>query len=61
MEWSTTDVVIFAIAAYLAVMALVRLMRNRRDELISQVRSRMQTEQRRKSSGGQERPREDAA
>ena len=61
MAWSTIDSIIFAVAAYLAVVTLVRLMRNRRDELVGQVRTRMQAEGRRKKSAGSEQSREDAA
>ena len=62
MEWSTADIVIFAVAAYLAVVTLVRLMRARRDQLVRQVHQRMQVEKRQpKQSDGDAKPHEDAA
>jgi uncharacterized membrane protein len=43
MEWiSRSDVILLAIAAYVAVMALVRLMRRRRDELVADVQRQME-------------------
>jgi hypothetical protein len=42
MEWmSRSDVILLAIGAYVAVMALVRLMRRRRDELVADVQRQM--------------------
>ena len=62
MAWSTIDVLIFAVAAYVAVVTLVRLMRNRHDQLASQVRTQLQAEQRRRKQSAQdEPPQEDAA
>lgn len=50
MAWMTrADVVLLAFAAYVAVMALVRLMKQRRDELISDVQR--QLDARRQSAG----------
>ena len=46
MDWSTADVVIFVVAVYLAITTLTRLMRARRDQLVEQVRRRMQAERR---------------
>lgn len=38
MDWlSRTDIVLLSIAAYVAVMTLVRLMKRRRDELVADV------------------------
>jgi uncharacterized membrane protein len=43
MEWiSRSDMILLAIAAYVAVMALVRLMRRRRDELVADVQRQME-------------------
>ena len=43
MEWmSRSDVILLAIGAYVAVMALVRLMRRRRDELVADVQRQME-------------------
>jgi hypothetical protein len=62
MAWTTTDVLIFAVAAYLAVVTLVRLMRNRRDELVTKVRSQMQAERgRHKKPAKNDQDREEAA
>ena len=62
MAWSTIDVLIFAVAAYVAVVTRVRLMRNRHDQLTSQVRTQLQAEQRRRKQSAQdEPPQEDAA
>jgi len=49
MEWMTrSDVILLAVAAYVAVMTLVRLMRRRRDELVVDVQR--QVDARRKQS-----------
>ncbi|MCG8585028.1 MAG: hypothetical protein MI757_09980 [Pirellulales bacterium] len=62
MVWSTTDVIIFAVAGYLAVVTLVRLMRKRHEQLIGQVRTRMQAEKRRRARSDKQQPqREEAA
>jgi len=43
MEWmSRSDVILMSIGAYFAVMALVRLMRGRRDELVADVQRQME-------------------
>ncbi len=43
MEWmSRSDVILLTIGAYVAVMALVRLMRRRRDELVADVQRQME-------------------
>jgi len=48
MEWmSRSDFILLAIAAYIAVMALVRLMQKRRDQLVADVQR--QVDARRKS------------
>ena len=62
MAWSTADFIIFAIASYLAVVTLVRLMRARRDELVADVRRQIQSEKRRRKKPRKtEQPREEAA
>ena len=62
MAWSTADFIIFAIASYLAVVTLVRLMRARRDELVADVHRQIQSEKRRRKKPRKtEQPREEAA
>ena len=42
MEWmSRSDVILLAVGAYVAAMALVRLMRRRRDKLVADVQRQM--------------------
>ncbi len=41
------DIALLAAAGYVAVVAMVRLMRNRRDELISELRQQAETERQR--------------
>ena len=53
MDWSTADVVIFVVAAYLALVTLTRLMRSRHAELVAQVRRRMHSERRRPKNAEQ--------
>jgi uncharacterized membrane protein len=49
MDWmSRTDVVLLLVAAYVAVMALVRLMKRRRDELVADVQRQVHAHQRNK-------------
>jgi hypothetical protein len=48
MEWMTrSDIVLLAIASYVAVMALVRLMKRRRDELVADVQRQVKARRRR--------------
>jgi uncharacterized membrane protein len=42
MEWLTrSDVVLLAVAAYVAIMTLVRMMRRRHDELVADVQKQI--------------------
>jgi hypothetical protein len=42
MDWmSRSDLILMGVGAYVAVMALVRLMRQRRDELVADVQRQM--------------------
>jgi len=48
MEWMTrADLILLAIAAYVAVMSLVRLMRRRRDELVVDVQRQVEAHRKR--------------
>lgn len=61
MNWLTrSDIFLLAIAAYVAVMTLVRLMRERRDVLVADVQKQVQA-QRRARQRQQEEPDRDAA
>ena len=47
MEWmSRADIVLLAVAAYVAVMALVRLMKQRRDVLVADVQRQIKVHRR---------------
>jgi hypothetical protein len=60
MDWLTrSDIILLAIAAYVAVMTLVRLMRERRDVLVADVQKQVQA-QRRARRRQQEEPDRDA-
>jgi hypothetical protein len=49
MEWLTrSDIFLLAIAAYVAIMMLVRLMRERRDVLVADVQKQVQAQKRAK-------------
>jgi hypothetical protein len=49
MDWLTrSDIILLAIAAYVAVMTLVRLMRERRDVLVADVQKQVQAQRRAK-------------
>jgi 7-keto-8-aminopelargonate synthetase-like enzyme len=49
MEWLTrSDILLLAIAAYVAIMTLVRLMRERRDVLVADVQKHVQSQRRAK-------------
>lgn len=48
------DVLIVAVAAYIAVMALVRLMAHRRNELVSQVRQQIADLQKQKKKAAKQ-------
>jgi hypothetical protein len=48
MEWlSRSDIILLAIAAYVAVMTLVRLMQRRRDELVADVQQQVDARRKR--------------
>jgi hypothetical protein len=43
MQWLTrSDIILLAVAAYVAVMALVRLMQRRRDQVVSEVQQQVE-------------------
>jgi hypothetical protein len=49
MDWLTrSDILLLTIAAYVAVMTLVRLMRERRDVLVADVQKQVQAQRRAK-------------
>ena len=49
MDWMTrSDIILLAIAAYVGVMTLVRLMRQRRDVLVADVQRQVQAQRRAK-------------
>ncbi len=49
MDWLTrSDIILLAIAAYVAIMTLVRLMRERRDVLVADVQKQVQAQRRAK-------------
>ena len=49
MEWLTgSDILLLGIAAYVAVMTLVRLMKHRRDVLVADVQKQVQAQRRAK-------------
>ena len=47
-DWSTWDVIVLLAAGYVASMALVRLMRNHRDKIVSELQQQWELEQQRK-------------
>lgn len=47
-EWSTWDIVVLVAAGYIAIMTLVRLMRNHRDRTVSELQRQWELEQQRK-------------
>lgn len=60
MEWmSRSDLVLLIVGAYVAVMALVRLMRRRRDALVADVQRQVETHRRRKKRRGRSAEHED--
>ena len=51
MEWMTrSDIILLAIAAYVAVMTLVRLMQRRRDQLVADVQRQVDAHRKRAES-----------
>jgi hypothetical protein len=52
MDWLTrSDTILLAIAAYVAVMTLVRLMRRRRDQLVADVQQQVDARRKRSKRG----------
>lgn len=49
-NWTTWDWIILAVAGYLAVMTLVRLMIRRRDSLVKELEAQAERERRRKAA-----------
>jgi hypothetical protein len=48
MQWLTrSDIILLAVAAYVAVMALVRLMQRRRDQVVSEVQQQVDAHRKR--------------
>jgi len=48
MEWNRSDIILLAIASYVAVMTLVRMMRQRRDALVADVQRQVNARRRKK-------------
>jgi hypothetical protein len=46
MDWTNTDSVMLGVAAYVAVMSLVRLMKRRRDDLVADVQRQVHAHRR---------------
>lgn len=57
---SGSDVIILAIAAYVAIVTLVRLMQHRRDEVVARLQLEVAQEQRRQRSAAQQEQRKKA-
>ena len=48
MQWLTrSDIILLSIAAYVAIMTLVRMMKRRRDELVADVQRQVQAHRKR--------------
>lgn len=48
MQWLTrSDIIVLSVAAYVAVMTLVRMMKRRRDELVADVQRQVQSHRKR--------------
>jgi hypothetical protein len=61
MHWLTrSDTILLGIAAYVAVMALVRLMQRRRDDLVADVQRQVDERRNRDKRSADERPRKAA-
>jgi hypothetical protein len=61
MQWlSRTDVVLLAIAAYVAVMTLVRMMQRRRDQLVADVQRQVEAHRKRAKRAQDEQTRDAA-
>ena len=62
MQWLTrSDSILLAIATYVAIMALVRLMRRRRDALVSDVQRQMEAYRKRPKRAAADKSKRDAA
>jgi hypothetical protein len=52
MEWlSRSDIILLLVASYVAVMALVRLMQRRRDELVADIQQQVNARRKRSKRG----------
>jgi hypothetical protein len=61
MAWmSRSDTILLGIAAYIAVMALVRLMQRRRDQLVADVQRQVDAHHKRPKHAGNDEPRKAA-
>jgi hypothetical protein len=61
MQWLTrSDIILLSIAAYVAIMTLVRMMKRRRDELVADVQRQVQAHRRDKKRQPPNEPREAA-
>jgi hypothetical protein len=61
MQWLTrSDIILLSIAAYVAIMTLVRMMKRRRDELVADVQRQVQAHRRDKKRQPPSEPREAA-
>jgi hypothetical protein len=52
-NWTTADVAILGVAAFIAVTSLVRLMLNRRDSLVRELHEQAQQAKAKKSAAGE--------
>ena len=52
-NWTTADIVILGVAAFVAVTSLVRLMLHRRDELVRELHEQAQQAKAKKSAAGE--------
>jgi hypothetical protein len=52
-NWTTADIVILGVAAFIAVTSLVRLMLHRRDELVRELHDEAQQAKSRKPAAGE--------
>jgi hypothetical protein len=62
MDWlSRSDIILLVVAAYVAVMTLVRLMQRRRDELVADVQQQIDARRKRPRRGAQNDPQDRGA
>jgi hypothetical protein len=53
MQWLTrSDTILLCIAAYVAVTALVRMMKRRRDQVVAEVQQQVEAHRKRRQHGG---------